>query len=148
MKETMTQPLILHAYDPDEMIYVAENLLKKFPDQRIFTLTGDLGAGKTTFVKAFARELGIDENISSPTFSIVHEYGSGAEIIYHFDLYRLKNELELFEIGFEEYLDGEHYVLIEWPELAQKFLPEQYVSLQFEVEDENSRRIICSIENA
>jgi len=144
----MTQPLILHAYDPDEMIYVAENTLKAFPDQRIFTLEGDLGAGKTTFVKAFAKALGIDENISSPTFSIVHEYGSGDETIYHFDLYRLKNELELFDIGFEEYLDGEHYVLIEWPELARKFLPEQYVSLQFEVDEENSRQIICSIEKA
>jgi len=71
------------------------------------------------------------------------------ETIYHFDLYRVKNELELFEIGFEEYLDGAgQYVLIEWPEPAQKFLPEQYVSLQFEVEDENIRRIICSIEKA
>jgi len=129
------------------MLQVAQSILSTFKDQRIFILNGDLGSGKTTFVKAFALALGFEEEISSPTFSIVHEYRDRAHKIFHFDLYRLKNELELYQIGFEEYLERGAYIFIEWPELAMNFLPEKFVSIHFEAENENTRKIICSIVN-
>jgi tRNA threonylcarbamoyladenosine biosynthesis protein TsaE len=129
------------------MVSVAQSILKTYPDERIFVLNGDLGSGKTTFVKGFAKALNISENVSSPTFSIVHEYGSGGNKIFHFDLYRLENEQDLFQIGFEEYVDSGAYVLIEWPEMAGNLLPSKRVSITFEASNENVREIICSIEN-
>jgi len=143
----MNQPQIFTISHPDEMVSVAQSILKTFPDERIFVINGDLGSGKTTFVKGFARALNISEDVSSPTFSIVHEYGSGKNKIYHFDLYRLKNEQDLFQIGFEEYVDSGAYVLIEWPEMAGNLLPSKRVSITFEAGNENVREIICSIEN-
>jgi tRNA threonylcarbamoyladenosine biosynthesis protein TsaE len=131
----------------EDMVSVAEKILEAYPGEKIFTLTGDLGAGKTTFVKAFAKCLGIVEEVSSPTFSLVHEYGSGPLKIFHFDLYRIKSTDELFQIGFEEYLEQGAYVLIEWPEPAKPLLPEHYLSLQFEPENKNSRKIVCGIVN-
>ena len=140
-------PLSFAISHPDEMESVAQSILKTFPDERIFVLNGDLGSGKTTFVKGFAKALNISEDVSSPTFSIVHEYGFGNNKIYHFDLYRLKNEQDLFQIGFEEYVDSGAYVLIEWPEMAGNLLPPKRVSITFEARNENVREIICSIEN-
>ena len=141
------KPLQFTTIHPNDMRQVAEAVLEAFPEQRTFTLSGDLGSGKTTFVKAFAEALGLKEEISSPTFSIVHEYGHGDKQIYHFDLYRIKNEPELFQIGFEEYLEKGAYVLIEWPEIGLNMLPPIYVSIHFEAENENKRKIICRIVN-
>jgi tRNA threonylcarbamoyladenosine biosynthesis protein TsaE len=135
------------ANSTEELKGVAVSIINSFPDQRIFILNGDLGSGKTTFVKAFAVALGIVEEITSPTFSIVHEYGNGNVKVFHFDLYRLENEQELYQIGFEEYMDENAYVFIEWPALAFNFLPTSYVSVSFEAESENTRRIICSVVN-
>ena len=144
----LPQPLKFTTTHPNEMLQVADAILKTFPDQHIFALSGDLGSGKTTFVKAFAVALGLEEEISSPTFSIVHEYGAVEKSIYHCDLYRMKNEAELFQIGFEEYLEKDAYVLIEWPEIALNLLPPVYVSILFEAENENKRKIICLIVNS
>jgi tRNA threonylcarbamoyladenosine biosynthesis protein TsaE len=143
----MNQPFTYHIHTPEEMADVAKDILKHFPDNRVFTLHGDLGSGKTTFVKAFVKALGVGEEISSPTFSIVHEYHENGLKIFHFDLYRLQNEPELYQIGFEEYMEQGAYVFIEWPDLAKPFLPGVYVSVSFEAENENSRRIICGIVN-
>lgn len=110
-------------------------------------LEGNLGSGKTAFVKGFAACLGITEPVSSPTFSLVHEYGSQQDKIFHFDLYRVKSEAELYQIGFEEYLEQHAWVLIEWPEKARDFLPLKYLSLQFDTLNKNSRRIVCKIVN-
>jgi tRNA threonylcarbamoyladenosine biosynthesis protein TsaE len=144
----MKSPITYISALPSEMLQIAQSIHAAFPAQKVFILNGDLGSGKTTFVKAFAKAIGIEEEISSPTFSIVHEYGEeGKAKIYHFDLYRLKNEQELYQIGFEEYLERGAYVFIEWPELAKNFLPDNYVSLSFTSENENTRRIICSIVN-
>jgi tRNA threonylcarbamoyladenosine biosynthesis protein TsaE len=126
---------------------IAAQIRDLYPQEKIYLLKGDLGSGKTTFVKAFTKMLGMEEEVSSPTFSIVHEYGDTNNRIYHFDLYRITNEQELYQIGFEEYIEQNALIFIEWPDLAINFLPAHYLSLGFSVEDKNTRRIDCHIVN-
>ena len=90
----------------------------------VVALTGDLGTGKTTLTKAIARGLGVTEELSSPTFNVVKEYRSGRMPLYHFDVYRVSDPDELFELGFDEYLHGQGVCLIEWADLVEDLLPE------------------------
>ena len=90
----------------------------------IFCLEGDLGVGKTVFAKGFGRGLGIEEPISSPTFTIVHEYYDGRLTLYHFDAYRIDDPAELYEIGYDEYFYGDGVCLIEWPSKIEELIPE------------------------
>ena len=101
---------------------VAKELLKVFPEDRIFLFNAEMGMGKTTFIKELCKQLGCTSNFSSPTYSIVNEYPCKENKVFHFDLFRLKNSSELFDIGFEDYIDGKTYCFIEWPELALPFL--------------------------
>ena len=89
----------------------------------IYALNGDLGVGKTVWIKGFAAGLGVSEDVVSPTFTIVQEYGSGRIPMYHFDVYRIDDPDELFEVGLDEYLYGEGVTLIEWAELIRELLP-------------------------
>lgn len=124
------------------MSLAAQAIRAAIPSARIFLLEGGLGAGKTTFVKAFCEALDITEPVSSPTFNIVHEYQGNEARVYHFDLYRLRNVDELEEIGFAEYLDSGAYAFIEWPELALPFLEdEEYVLLSFSYAEDGGRNI-------
>lgn len=112
-----------------------------FPGQ-IVLLVGDLGAGKTAFVKGVVKALGGDENqVTSPTFTIVNEYEVGDFPIYHFDLYRLENPNELYNIGFEEYFYGSGVCFIEWPERASDFFDDNAVLVQIKKNGENEREI-------
>lgn len=89
-----------------------------------------MGSGKTTFIKAVGHVLGVQEGMSSPTFSIVNEYETASgEKLYHFDFYRLKNELEAYDIGTEEYFDSGNYCFVEWPDKITGLLPEKYVEV-------------------
>lgn len=97
---------------------------------QVYCLDGDLGVGKTVFTKGFAEGLGIDDDITSPTFTIVNEYHSGRIPFYHFDVYRIGDEDEMFDIGFDEYVDGDGVCLIEWAELIKGIIPENTVSLK------------------
>ena len=110
----------------------------------IIALSGDLGAGKTFLAQAIARGLGVSEHLTSPTFTIVCEYDSGRLPVYHFDLYRVHDEDELFELGFDDYLHGSGVCLIEWAELAEDLLPGEthWIRLSYG-EHENER--ICEI---
>jgi tRNA threonylcarbamoyladenosine biosynthesis protein TsaE len=127
--------------DINEIQKTAIDFLKNFPNQKIFAFHGDLGAGKTTFIKALCEKLGVKDQMSSPSFSIVNEYNSeNGNSIYHFDLYRLKSPQEAFDIGMEEYLYSGNYCFIEWPERAEGILPEETVHVKMVVED--GRRII------
>lgn len=106
----------------------------------VIALVGNLGAGKTTLTKAIAKGLGITETISSPTFTIVCEYETGRLPLYHFDVYRVNDEDELFEMGFEEYFTKGGVCLIEWADLVTDLLPEDTITLRLEYgEDENER---------
>ena len=106
---------------------------KKYGEQarsgQVWALAGDLGTGKTVFTKGFASGLGVDEDVSSPTFTILQVYESGRLPLYHFDLYRIAEPEELYEIGFEEYLDGEGVTLIEWADLFPEMLPPDAISV-------------------
>ena len=98
----------------------------------ILCLEGDLGAGKTVFAKGFGRGLGVEEPISSPTFTILHEYHSGRLPLYHFDAYRIDDPDELYEIGCEEFFYGDGVCLIEWPSRAEELIPASAVRILIE----------------
>lgn len=131
---------------------MAQQILEFATDKKIFALTGDMGSGKTTLIKEMCRQLGSNDNFSSPTFSIVNEYeiqiesidkrqlaidnrSGHAPRIYHMDLYRLKNLEEALAAGIEEYLSGQNYCFVEWPELAAALLPEETVHVDLKVAD-------------
>ena len=116
--------------------HAAEQLIEFAGKERVFLFTAPMGSGKTTFIKSLCRSLGVRDTMSSPTYSIVNEYHTNGDKVFHFDLYRLKSPQELFELGFEEYLDSGNYVFIEWPELAMPFL-NTYLTIIIRVEGNN-----------
>ena len=106
----------------DKLGRVALELLSAAGDINVWLFFGEMGSGKTTLIKAVGKALGVTEGMSSPTFSIVNEYEAGdGRKIYHFDLYRLKDEKEVFDIGAEEYFYSDAYCFIEWPEKIRRF---------------------------
>lgn len=119
----------------------AKLLLQAFPDDRVFLFYGNMGAGKTTFIKELCRVLHVEDNTSSPTFAIVNEYASPKGPIYHFDFYRLKDEQEAFDFGYEEYFYSGNYCFIEWPEKIPNLLPEEARVIKIEVLDADKRII-------
>lgn len=128
-----------------KIINAARWLLGHMDDFRIFSFKGEMGAGKTTLIKAICEQLGVSENVSSPSFALVYEYSSPREgIIYHFDLYRIKEKSELFDLGYEDYLYSGNLCFIEWPEIAEDLLPPETVKVLLEVNPDNSRKIILN----
>lgn len=116
-------------------------------DNTVFAFYGDMGAGKTTFINALCRQLGVDtDDTASPTFALINEYRSDttAELIYHFDLYRLKNLEEAMDLGIEDYLDSGALCLIEWPGIVEDILPEDTVHVTVKVNDDQSRDIVIA----
>ncbi|MDD4149682.1 MAG: tRNA (adenosine(37)-N6)-threonylcarbamoyltransferase complex ATPase subunit type 1 TsaE [Bacteroidales bacterium] len=113
--------------------------LNKLDSQNnVFAFYGEMGVGKTTFIKAICKELGVDVEVTSPTFAIVNEYNTKDDvIIYHFDLYRIENLAELLDIGFEEYINTDAIIFIEWPEIAANILPSATVNVTISVIEEN-----------
>ncbi len=100
-----------------------------------------MGAGKTTLIKSLCECLGTTEPVTSPTFSIVNEYVGAGDKIYHFDFYRLKNQEEALDMGYEEYFYSDAYCFVEWPEKIPDLLPQHYINVQIKVLDDNSRQI-------
>jgi tRNA threonylcarbamoyladenosine biosynthesis protein TsaE len=126
----------------DELPRAAAELVKQSEGLNVWLLKGEMGAGKTTLVKQIVDQIGVEGTVASPTFSIVNQYGNTDEkVVYHFDLYRLKNELEVFDIGLEEYLSSGHLCLIEWPEKLEKLLPDHYFEVQIQPYDSLRRKI-------
>ena len=107
----------------------------------VFALTGDLGAGKTQFVKGFVAGVQSTAEVTSPTFVLVHEYGDGRLPVYHFDFYRLDNKEAVLRIGFDDYVFGDGVTLIEWAERYADLIPPEAKWLSFELKGENSRVI-------
>jgi len=122
-----------------ELPDVAEKLLVYANGQKFFIFEGDMAAGKTTFIKSFCEALGVEDVVSSPTFSIVNEYESKNGLVYHFDFYRLKNLQEAYDIGYEEYFYSGNYCLIEWPQKVEELLPETYIKVQITVTGNEQR---------
>lgn len=123
----------------DKIDEIAEKILT-LSKHKIFLLEGEMGVGKTTLTKAITKQLGVKEVTSSPTFSLVNEYQSDDGLLYHFDLFRLEDLSEAYDIGIEEYLDSDNFCFIEWPEKIMSILPE-YHTLQLDWVDEQTRRL-------
>jgi len=124
-----------------ELPLIAKVILEKYPHERIFALRGAMGAGKTTFMQAMAVQLNSSNKASSPTFAIVNEYlCEKGEFIYHFDFYRIKNEKEAIDIGFEEYLYSGNYCFIEWAEKVENLLPQEIINVFISVSEDDTSR--------
>ena len=126
----------------DQIGAVAQQILADSAGYRVLALHGEMGAGKTTFAQAFCRAMGVSDNISSPTFSIINQYATaGGKIIYHIDLYRLKNEEEVFSSGVEDCLLSGNTWLVEWPERAADIFPDDTLHVYFTSLDTNTRKV-------
>ncbi|HEY8422998.1 MAG TPA: tRNA (adenosine(37)-N6)-threonylcarbamoyltransferase complex ATPase subunit type 1 TsaE [Thermoclostridium sp.] len=126
-----------------DTVKLGEKVAKQLKKGDIIALSGDLGTGKTAFVKGLARGLGIDEYVTSPTFTLVQTYNGPEFNLHHFDVYRISDEDELFEIGFEEYLYQGDICVIEWADLIPNLIPPKSIWINFErlAEGEDKRRI-------
>lgn len=121
----------------------AKVFLEKIGDSRIIAFYGSMGAGKTTFITALCNALGVEDIVTSPTFTIVNEYKDAkGEYVYHFDFYRINRLSEAMDIGLFEYFDSGCLCLMEWPEMVQELLPEETLKVQILTDDENTRRLL------
>lgn len=124
-----------------ELNSTAKAILAFAQEKKIFCFYGELGAGKTTLIKTICKTLNAKDSGSSPTYGLVNEYETNSgNIIYHFDLYRINNEAEAFDFGFEEYIHSGNYCFIEWPEKVAQLLPRDHINVVIEVKDQ--QRII------
>ena len=124
--------MIIETKSPEETFRVGMRLGQKAAAGQVFTLTGDLGVGKTVFTQGLARWLGIVEPVSSPTFTIVQVYDEGRLPFYHFDVYRIGDVEEMDEVGFDDYIMGDGVSLIEWADLIEEILPEKRTEVLIE----------------
>ena len=119
---------------------IAKEILQSV-NSRTILFYGEMGVGKTTLISEIVKELGYTHDVSSPTFSIVNEYEVNDGLVYHFDFFRIKNEEEVYDIGFEDYLDSDHWIFIEWPEKISSLIPDHVNEIHLEKEGETSRKI-------
>ncbi len=139
---------VLLSKTPEDLPVAAAKILQDMATERIFTFYGEMGAGKTTFIKAFCRVLGSNDVVTSPSFSLVNEYNDeNRNSLYHFDFYRIKRLEEAFDMGFEEYVDSGNYCFLEWPERISELLPESYVYIFIEVNADEKRKITYFLHN-
>lgn len=124
------------------------NIISQIGSNKIVLLSGEIGAGKTTLVQGICRHLGVQEKVTSPTFSLVNEYSylnqstQKEAYIYHLDLYRLPNEQEAIDIGIEEYLFSGNYCFIEWPDLIEALLPDNVTKINIQILENSTRKVI------
>lgn len=131
--------------DLSEIQQAARQFLSEIGDYAVFAFYGEMGAGKTTFIKAVCEALGVKETISSPTFAIINEYRDGeGRSVYHFDFYRIKKIEEVFDFGYEDYFYSGNLCFIEWPELVEALLPENVLRISIR-ETEDGTRVLKTI---
>ncbi len=131
--------MIFHLTEIDKAV----TAILEFAKNKTICFYGEMGAGKTTLIKALVKELGGDDQGSSPTFGLVNEYHNenGELLAYHFDFYRIENETEALDLGLEDYLNSEAWLFMEWPEKIKSLLPEDTVAVYLHFIDENTRSI-------
>ena len=124
--------MVIETHDPEETFEVGRKIGMNAKPGQIYTLTGDLGVGKTVFTQGVAAGLGITEPVNSPTFTIIQEYEDGRLPFYHFDVYRIADLEEMEEIGYDDYFFGQGICLIEWAELIEELIPEEAIAVYIE----------------
>ena len=124
--------MVYESFSVQDTFKLGKTIGKNAKPGDVFTLSGDLGVGKTSFSQGFAKGLEIDDEVTSPTFTIVCEYESGRIPMYHFDMYRLSDGSELEDIGAQEYFYGDGVCLIEWPENVEGYLPDEVKKIKIE----------------
>jgi tRNA threonylcarbamoyladenosine biosynthesis protein TsaE len=136
----MTRQMI--SVSPDDLGMVARALLDAHPQARIFAFYGSMGSGKTTFIKALCKVLGVADTVNSPSFAIVNQYisGEGAPV-FHFDFYRIKKPEEALDIGYEDYFFSGYYNFVEWPEKIEHLLPGEAVRVDVLVDETTGNRV-------
>ena len=135
--------MILHFNQTEQLPSIARQLLEAFPDERFFAFFGKMGVGKTTLIKELCAQLGVEDNVCSPTFAIVNEYSTvEGDQLFHFDFYRLKNLDEAYDIGYEEYFYSGCYCFTEWTEKIEPLLPDHY--LRITIEEQNGQRTLTA----
>jgi len=128
----MREIMIIESFCPEDTYNIGYEMGRKAKSGQVYCLNGDLGVGKTVFTQGFAKGLGIDEPVNSPTFTIVQEYQGKSMPLYHFDVYRIADMLEMEEIGYEEYFYGEGVCLIEWADRIEEILPKNRIIINIE----------------
>ena len=124
----------------EDLDRAAREFLKQTGGVRIYAFYGSMGAGKTTFISALCRVLGVGDEVASPTFTIVNEYRTAdGQAVYHFDFYRIERLQEVLDIGYEEYIDSDGICLMEWPEKIEDILPEDTLKVHIEEQPDGSR---------
>ncbi len=127
----------------DNINAVAKEFISHVTNVKIVAVNGDMGAGKTTFIQAVCRQMGVTDQMSSPTYSIIQQYKTANNLtINHIDVYRLKNEEEAVQAGVEDVINSGDFCFIEWPEKIAKILPLHFISIFIESADHNKRRIV------
>lgn len=140
MNPKLTQIICKQVADLD---HAARVLLDTYPSFRLFALYGEMGAGKTTFIKSICKRLKVIDNVSSPTFAIVNVYQTEtSDQVFHFDFYRIKTLEEVYDIGYEDYFFSDQYCLMEWPEKIGQLLPEDTITVEIKVDRNNQSRIV------
>ncbi len=139
----MTKKFIVkNINDLDE---VSSKILEYNIQYKKFAFFGDMGVGKTTLIKSLLKKLGVNDNVTSPTFSIVNEYLSEKlGSIFHFDFYRIKNEKEAYDIGIDEYLSSDNYCFIEWPNKINSFIDDKFINVYIDIIEDDKRNIMIN----
>ena len=137
---------VYHKVSLADLENVAQNLLKHAKNEKIWLFFGEMGAGKTTFIKTLCKTLGVKDVVNSPTFSIINEYLTDAgNKIYHFDFYRIEHEREAYDIGTEDYFYSGNYCFIEWPERIPSLIPSQHARITIQLDNSTHRTIAISV---
>ena len=129
----------------NDLTEIAAAISDEYKEDQIFAFYGIMGSGKTTLIKEICQQKGVTGNITSPTFAIINEYITDKkEILYHFDFYRIETPEEVFDLGYEDYFFSGKICLIEWPELIENLLPENYIKITIEEKENGIRYISCN----
>lgn len=139
------QDIIIEGLGLEKLGETANDLIKLSGACRVWLIDGEMGSGKTTLIKAICERLGVEDNVTSPTFSIINEYKSVAEPVYHFDFYRVNSLKEALQAGVEDFFYSGHYCFIEWPEIILPILPRQYLNVSIEEGTGENRKYKLSL---